>query len=116
MSIDSIIDKKVIRLSTLSSSESRIFDTPADCAEALSNGTWLRYRHLDYISSKIAEIKASKLRLIVSLPPGHGKSELISHWLPVWFLHEWPEKRIGFATYEAIFAAYWGGLARKWLR
>jgi len=112
MSIDSIIDKRVIRLSALSSSEFKLFETPADCAEALSNGAWLRYSHLDYISRKIAEIKERKLRLIVSLPPGHGKSELISHWLPIWFLHEWPDKRIGFATYEASFAAYWGGLVR----
>ena len=109
--LNAIVDKKVIRLSVLADN-TKGFNTPADCAEVLSNGMWRRYRHLNYISEKIAEIKDRKLRLIVSLPPGHGKSELISHWLPVWFLHKWPDRRIGFATYEANFAAYWGGLVR----
>jgi predicted phage terminase large subunit-like protein len=88
------------------------FRAPADCAEKLSDGAWIRYPHLDYISDRIAEIRERKLRLIVSVPPGHGKSELISHWTPVWFLGEWPDRRVGFATYEANFAGYWGGLVR----
>lgn len=88
------------------------FRTPADLAEQLSEGSWQRYEHLDYIADRIAEIRHRPLRLIVSIPPGHGKSELISHWTPVWFLGEWPEKRVGFATYEQNFAAYWGGQVR----
>lgn len=94
-----------------SSAESR-FSTPADCAVSLSDGQWRRYRHLDYISDKISEIRYRPLRLIVSLPPGHGKSFLLSYWTPVWFLSEWRQRKIGLATYEANFAAYWGGMVR----
>ncbi len=52
------------------------------------------------------------LRLLVSIPPRHGKSELISHWLPVWHESNWPEKRVILASYEADFAASWGRKAR----
>jgi predicted phage terminase large subunit-like protein len=92
--------------------KSEHFYTPADCAESLSDGAWRRYRHLDFISDKIAQVRERPLRLIVSLPPGHGKSLLLSHWVPVWYLAEWPDRRIGLATYESSFGSYWGGLVR----
>ena len=59
--------------------------------------------------SRLAE---EPLRLLVSLPPQHGKSELLSHWTPVWFLSNWPHKRVGLASYAAEFAAGWGRKAR----
>ena len=46
------------------------------------------------------------------MPPRHGKSELLSHWTPVWFLANWPWKRVGLAGYGADFAARWGRRAR----
>ena len=53
------------------------------------------------------------MRLLVSLPPQHGKSELVSHWTPVWFLANWPQKLVGLASYAAEFAATWGRKARN---
>lgn len=47
------------------------------------------------------------------MPPRHGKSELISHWLPVWYLNTWPHRRIILATYGAEFAADWGRRVRN---
>ena len=47
------------------------------------------------------------------MPPRHGKSELISHWLPVWYLNTWPERRIILATYGADFSADWGRRVRN---
>jgi len=88
------------------------FFSPADLAESISGGDWKRYDHLDLISDKIADIRNKPLRLIVSIPPGHGKSELISHYTPVWYLSEFPDKRIGLATYESNFAAFWGEESR----
>ncbi len=109
-----IAERQAVRITTIAATIDRPFRfrTPADCAETLSDGAWIRYDHLDYISNKIAEIRYRKLRLIVSVPPGHGKSKLISHWTPVWFMGEWPDRRVGLATYEANFAAYWGGQVR----
>ena len=33
---------------------------------------------------------------------------MVSHWTPVWFLANWPHKRVGLASYAADFAAKWG--------
>lgn len=65
------------------------------------------------ISHQVTEAIAKENgRIIVCLPPRHGKSELISHWIPVWFLNNWPEKNIILASYEADFAATWGRKVR----
>lgn len=85
---------------------------PASVAEKLSGGRWKRYRHLDFLSDKIAEIEQHPVFLIITIPPRHGKSELISHWTPVWFLKRWPYKQILLASYEASFAGQWGGIVR----
>ncbi len=52
-------------------------------------------------------------RIIVTMPPRHGKSEFVSRWLLVWFLELWPRKRIILASYEAGFAAIWGRKTRN---
>jgi predicted phage terminase large subunit-like protein len=51
-------------------------------------------------------------RLIVNAPPRHGKSELISHWLPTWYLEHWPEKQIILTSYGGDFASDWGKKVR----
>ena len=82
---------------------------PASVAERLSRGRWQRYPHLDFLSARIKRLAYSPIYLIVSMPPRHGKSELISHWTPVWFLRRWPHKRIILSSYGASFASDWGG-------
>lgn len=47
------------------------------------------------------------------MPPRHGKSELCSLYLPIWFLENWPHKRVVLASYEADFAASWGRRVRN---
>lgn len=51
-------------------------------------------------------------RLIVTEPPRHGKSELISRYFPAWYLGIFPDERIILTSYEADFAASWGRKAR----
>ncbi len=67
---------------------------------------------MELISDRVAELSERPLRLIVSMPPRHGKSSLLSHWTPVWYLARWPHKRVGLASYGADFAATWGRRAR----
>ena len=50
--------------------------------------------------------------LAISMPPRHGKSYLVSEHLPAWFLTQYPDYSILLASYEANFAAEWGGKAR----
>lgn len=54
-------------------------------------------------------------RLIVSMPPRHGKSEFISKYFPAWYLGVFPERRVILTSYEAGFAATWGRKARDLL-
>lgn len=69
--------------------------------------------HLELLSSKLLEAatQADK-RIIVSMPPRHGKSEMTSHYFPPWYLCNWPNKQLLLAAYESTFAAEWGGKAR----
>ena len=53
------------------------------------------------------------LRLMVAMPPRHGKSELASTWQPFWLLCRDPSKRILLASYGADFAARWGRRVRE---
>ena len=85
---------------------------PAATATRLSEGQWRRAPHLDLLSAELAAIAARPLRLIINMPPRHGKSELVAHWLPVWAIANWPNVRIGLASYEATFAAHWGRRVR----
>ena len=86
--------------------------TPASLANHLSRGTWERVPHLDFISDKLKALERRPIFLIITVPPRHGKSELVSHWLPVWFLKKFPWKRVGLASYEMGFASEWGGAAK----
>lgn len=52
-------------------------------------------------------------RLIVTMPPRHGKSELCSKYLPAWYLGVYPDHRVILSSYEASFAADWGRKARN---
>ena len=85
---------------------------PGLMAEHLSGGAWKPYKHLNYISQKLAEMAYRPLRLILCMPPRMGKSELVSHWLPVWIITHWPQQKVLLASYEATFAASWGRKAR----
>ena len=77
-------------------------------AQALSRGTWKPYPYLKYLASQVCgAIIRGNGRIIISLPPRHGKSELMSKYLPLWFLHWFPTDRIILTSYQAEFAAEW---------
>ena len=65
--------------------------TPAAMAQKLSAGAWKRAPHLDLLSKWLAQAAfGERRRLVVSMPPRHGKSLLTSHWFPVWYLSLFP--------------------------
>ena len=69
--------------------------SPELLAKKCTNGKMLFRPFQQFISQKIVEAITKKNgRLILSVPPQHGKSELASIWLPVWFLSNFPEKHI----------------------
>lgn len=75
--------------------------TPATMAHHL-NPNWVAARHLLYISQQIAmAIVKGNGRIIISLPPRHGKSELITKYTSVWALEHFPHWNTILATYGA---------------
>lgn len=54
-------------------------------------------------------------RLMVMLPPRHGKSLMCSQYLPSWYLGLYPDRRVILSSYEASFAATWGRKTRNLL-
>ena len=90
--------------------------TPAHLAWTVSEGRWFPYEHLLFLNRKLVDIAAGRIkRLMVSMPPRHGKSELVSRYFPAWYLGTFPDKRIILVSYEADFAATWGRKARDLL-
>ncbi len=103
-------------------SKGRVFgglvpESPAQMAEEFSEGEWRNAKHLELLDAAIVQLieeqgKEFKI-LLVSMPPQHGKSELVSHWTPPWFLARYPKKRVILATYGDEFAASWGFKSRE---
>ncbi len=87
--------------------------SPAGYAHTVGRG-WRRAAHLDYLNRKIVETATGRLRyLIVSMPPRHGKSELISRYTPAWYLGVFPQKRVILISYDGDTASDWGLKARQ---
>lgn len=69
--------------------------------------------HLEQLLLALMEVAAGRTkRLLITMPPRHGKSQMTSWIFPAWFLGRFPDKRIIFASYQSEFASMWGGRAR----
>ncbi len=87
--------------------------TPATLAVHITNGHWIPAKHLLYISARIASALArGNGRLIVSMPPRHGKSELLSVNTPIWTLDRNPRNDIILASYGQELASDFGRKCR----
>jgi predicted phage terminase large subunit-like protein len=71
-------------------------------------------RHLAAIDQAIVEtiLGLTPPILVIEAPPRHGKSELVSRYLPAWYLGLFPERRVMLVGYAASFARSWGRKAR----
>lgn len=88
--------------------------TPALFAMAVSGNRWYPAEHLLVLSDKLVGVANGDIkRLMVTMPPRHGKSELISKYFPAWYLGHKPDNRVILSSYEADFAATWGAKARN---
>lgn len=69
-------------------------------------------KHLIILNTALMETAKRPIRLLITMPPRHGKSFLTSQYFPAWFLGIRPERRIILASYEADFASSWGRRSR----
>lgn len=77
-----------------------------------SEGFWRPFPHLQFLGRAVARAVANGGRLIINLPPQHGKSEFVSHRVPAWFLDMFPDRRVILAGYSDEFAHEWGRKVR----
>ena len=67
-------------------------------------------RHLERLAEALEAVERGDVkRLMVFMPPRHGKSEMVSVRFPAWFLGRNPERRV-------ILTSYAGGLALSFSR
>ena len=86
--------------------------SPAELAAALDPQR-VRTPALDLIDRELVAAAATpSTRLIVSLPPQEGKSELCSHYGLLWLLATNPDLRVAVASYELETASRWGRTIR----
>lgn len=69
--------------------------TPALFARSASRGRWLMGRHHAALDRELVEVAAGRCkRLIVQMPPRHGKSELSSKYFPAWYASTFPKRKV----------------------
>ncbi|KKL94837.1 hypothetical protein LCGC14_1860680 [marine sediment metagenome] len=74
---------------------------------------WIPARHLLYVSALIASaLLKGNARLLISFPPRHGKSELVSVYTPQWILDRNPFSRIILSSYGSDLSTDFGQKAR----
>jgi predicted phage terminase large subunit-like protein len=87
--------------------------SPAQFAAQVWGERWSLPPHLARLNEALVDLADRRLRrLIVTMPPRHGKSVLVSQFLPAWYVGSFPEHRVILTSYQADFAAGWGRKAR----
>src|SRR4051794_2846763 len=80
--------------------------TPAALARVASGERWEAAPHLSLLDARLADLATGKIkRLIVTMPPRHGKSQLCSRYFPAWYVATFPDRRVILCSYEAGFAS-----------
>jgi predicted phage terminase large subunit-like protein len=94
--------------------------SPLALAVAATSDDEDQYQHADHLqllSMELVQLHRREpgwpRRLLVTMPPRHGKSELCSHWLPVWMLALQPKHQVILCSYEAEYAARYGRKCRR---
>jgi predicted phage terminase large subunit-like protein len=79
----------------------------------VTNDQWIPAPWLQYCSLRIARgIVRGGARIIISAPPRHGKTELVSVGTSAWVLENFPRKNIILAAYGADLAEQYGRKVR----
>lgn len=77
------------------------------------NSAYTTPKHILFLEKTAIEcIFGKRKRVIVTMPPRHGKSEYISKYFPAWLMLNFKNLKVLLASYEANFAAKWSREAR----
>lgn len=90
---------------------------PGTFAIEASRGRWKPFKHLIIVIELLLYLIQGRFnRLMVFMPPRHGKSTLISQYFLAWFLGTFPDLRVILATHSATFSAKWGRITKQLLK
>ncbi|MCX7880769.1 MAG: phage terminase large subunit [Ignavibacteria bacterium] len=91
-----------------------MYNSPNKLACALFKEKWKEPPHIRLLDKLITLLcKRNFYRLIVNIPPRHGKSEFISKIFPLWYLASFEGENILLVTYQNKFAEMWGKKIRE---
>jgi predicted phage terminase large subunit-like protein len=69
--------------------------SPASLAHAAGGGRWRWAEHLALLDRCLVDVAEGRSpRLVIEMPPRHGKSELSSKYFSAWFLNRYPERNV----------------------
>ncbi|WP_078855031.1 terminase large subunit domain-containing protein [Streptomyces sp. NRRL F-5135] len=87
--------------------------SPGSMSAILTDGKEKQARHLDLIDQVFRDIAAGRPRkVLITMPPRHGKSRRAARWAPLWYLSRHPDHRVMIASYSADLADDHG----RWIR
>lgn len=90
-----------------------ISSTPAGLAIVDTDRAFQVPAHIALLNRKLIGVARGDIkRLMVFIPPRHGKSLLISQYFPAWYLGLFPEHRFMLTSYGDDFSASWGRKSR----
>lgn len=77
------------------------------------NPRYVWYPHVKQLANALQQVADGHInRLMVFMPPRHGKSELVSRLFSAYYLYRHPERWVGIASYEAGLAYGFSRAAR----
>lgn len=86
---------------------------PHTFAAKASGGRFKVWPHVRLVGSTISDaVVGGGGREIVNMPPGLGKSSLLSKWTPTWFLDAFAHRKVILAAHGAELANEWGRAVR----
>ncbi len=85
-----------------------------DDPDDITRSRYMAAKHHKILAAALEEVDKGHIpRLIVTMPPRHGKSELVSKRFIAWMMGRDPYKQIMFATYNEDFAGDFGVEVRE---
>lgn len=85
-----------------------------DYVEYVHHGRWKRARHLDLICAELEKVLTGETkRLMIFMPPRHGKSMSVTSTFPSYFLGRNPDKRVIEVSYGDDLAKEFGDANRS---
>ncbi|WP_404974793.1 terminase large subunit domain-containing protein [[Kitasatospora] papulosa] len=87
--------------------------SPGSMSAILTDGKEMQAKHLDLIDRVFRDIaRGIPRKVLITMPPRHGKSRRAARWAPLWYLSRHPDHRVMIASYSADLADDHG----RWIR